>query len=484
MQKLINKTLHQSYFVVALAIGILAGAIIALVFRINFFNSPIWIALAVLLLIIIYLKPKYVFIGLAFMAGMILIFFRTTSELSGENYIRQFWGQTILITGTVDGDPNTDEEATKLKLTNLKFGEEKIETKGSIFVSINQTEEIKRADIVTINGSLKEGFGVYAGYMFRPKIESIKRPTPGDFVLNVRNWFSERVKTALPETEANLGLSYLLGMKANLNKELNDNLRIVGLTHIVVASGAHLAILVEIARKIFGKISRFAGVFFSILFVIIFMSIVGWTPSIMRAGIMAILTLITWQVGRAIAPWRLILIVASFTLIINPMYIINLGWLLSFSAYIGIMLCPGIIKFFCGTKKPNFITSTVIVTISATLMTLPISLYFFGTLSLISILANLLILPTLPYAMGLTFLTGFFANIPLLNSFFQLLTTKLLDYHIFIVDFFSKMKEFLIVIPPYQAWVFLIYLFILVPFIIVWIKKIYHLKKPRPDLAH
>jgi hypothetical protein len=111
-------------------------------------------------------------------------------------------------------------------------------------------------------------------------------------------------------------------------------------------------------------------------------------------------------------------------------------------------------------------------------MTLPISLYFFGTLSLISILANLLILPTLPYAMGLTFLTGFFANIPLLNSFFQLLTTKLLDYHIFIVDFFSKMREFLIEISPYQAWVFLIYLFILTPFIIIWVKRIYHLKNP------
>ena len=62
-----------------------------------------------------------------------------------------------------------------------------------------------------------------------------------------------RVKSQIPEEQADLGLSYLLGMKAGLSEKLDENLRVVGLTHIVVASGAHLAILVEVVKKIFGK---------------------------------------------------------------------------------------------------------------------------------------------------------------------------------------------------------------------------------------
>ena len=42
---------------------------------------------------------------------MVLAFFRVSSELAGENYIRQFYGQEVLITGTVDGDPETDESS-------------------------------------------------------------------------------------------------------------------------------------------------------------------------------------------------------------------------------------------------------------------------------------------------------------------------------------------------------------------------------------
>ena len=69
-------------------------------------------------------------------------------------------------------------------------------------------------------------------------------------VVRIRYLFAERVRKLLPEEEAQLGLSYLLGMKTGLDDEFAEKLRTVGLTHIVVASGAHLAILVEVAKKL------------------------------------------------------------------------------------------------------------------------------------------------------------------------------------------------------------------------------------------
>ncbi|MBQ2623181.1 ComEC/Rec2 family competence protein [Candidatus Saccharibacteria bacterium] len=463
---------HQSYLVIALAVGIVVGAILAIVFRVNYFNSPVWLAVVIMILTAVYLRPRLIFIGIVFVVGMVLVFFRVSSQLIGENYIRQFWGQTIKVTGIVEADPNSDESATKLKISNLKFGKEEKQTQGIIYISLKHNEKVRRADEVVFEGKLSEGFGIYAGYMYRPYLKRIKRAEPKDTVLLIRDTFSERIKRLIPEPEVNLGLSYLLGMKAGLPEDLSENLRIVGLTHIVVASGAHLSILVGIAWKIFGKLSRFAGLFFSIGFVLFFMCMVGWTPSILRAGVMAILSLITWYCGRKMEPWRLILITMAFTLMLNPMFLINLGWLLSFASYAGIMILgPRLIEFFYGVKKPGFIASTILVTISATLMTLPISLYFYGTLSLISVLANLLILPTLSAAMGCVFMAGVVAGIPGVEQLVGYVATKILDFHIIVIEFFGGMKEFMVEISPYQIWVFTLYVIILAPFLLKWIYR-------------
>ena len=158
---------------------------------------------------------------------------------------------------------------------------------------------------------------------------------------------------------------------------------------------------------------------------------------------------------------------AAGTLLLNPNYLVDLGWLLSFASYAGIMMLgPRLTRYFYDEKKPGFIGATILTTISATLMTLPITLYFFGTVSLISVLANLLILPTLPYAMGLVFLTGVFAGVPIVGEAVAFLATKLLDFHIFVVQMFAEMKSFLIEIPTENHKVFLIYGLILVLLIV------------------
>ncbi len=462
------KKIHQSWFVVWLSIGVVGGTVLGLVFRINFFNSPIFLMLGGILFIICLVRPLLLCSVLALLAGFLLSFVRVAEELVGENYVRQFYGVNVVVTGEIDGDPETDGKGTNLKLVNLRFGEncgsggECYETRGSLYISLYKNEALARGDTVSFAGKMTEGFGTYAGYMYRPMVMRWARPEPGNLAVLVRNWFAIRIESLIKEPEVKLGLSYLLGMKTGLPDDLEENLRVVGLTHIVVASGAHLAILVEVARKVFGRISRFAGLMFSCIFILFFMVMVGWTPSIMRAGVMAILTLVGWYVGRKINPLRMILMVAAGTLLFNPNFLINLGWLLSFASYAGIMvLMPKLQKFFYGEKKPGFVGSAVLMTVSATLMTLPIVLYFYGQVSLIAVVANLLILPTLPCAMGLVFFTGVVAGLPFVETILAWGATKILEFHIGVVEFFGQINQFLVKIEPYQPWVFLIYLVIL-----------------------
>ena len=478
--------IHQSWFVVAMCVGIIVGAIIGMIGRVNFFESAVWIAAAVVAMAVMYFQPRAYLLIFAVAAGMILSLHRFATELIGEDYAKQFVGQTITVAGTIDGDPETDDGGTKFKVRDLVFGDGYNSgakgsdnaiadsgakgtadvghaAKGSLYVSMSKNEDLARGDEIVLEGKMSEGFGTYVGYLYRPKIVNWARPSP-DLALGARNWFAARVAEEVSEPEVNLGLSYLLGMKAGLPDELSENLRTVGLTHIVVASGAHLSILVEIARKIFERASRFIGVGCSLVFVVFFMALVGWTPSIMRAGMMSILNTLAWTVGRKFAAWRIILLVAAGTLLINPMFLTNLGWLLSFASFGGIMLVgPKLAQFFYGQKRPKFIANMILTTLSATLLTLPITLYYFGAVSLISVLPNMLILPTLAYVMGLVFLAGVCASVPGLKVATGFLATKALDFHIGVVEFFGKMKSFLVEIETEQVWVFWLYLLILVP---------------------
>ena len=78
--KRITTPIHQSYFVVALAVGIVAGTILGLVLRLNYFSSPLWLATVAVALIVAYLKPRAALIIVAFIAGMLLSFFRIATE--------------------------------------------------------------------------------------------------------------------------------------------------------------------------------------------------------------------------------------------------------------------------------------------------------------------------------------------------------------------------------------------------------------------
>lgn len=499
---MLGRSLHQSWCVVWLCVGIIAGVVVGLVGRVNYLASGWFVVLGVMLLMVSMMWPRVLMMALAVMAGLMMSLVRVGGELTGENYVRGLMGQIVVVSGKVSGDPQTDEAGTRLKVVDLRFGEgcevgDDTDvggslggdgngicqaSAGSIYVSLTRDEEIRRGDLVMLGGKMGEGFGTYVGYMHRPKLIRHLKPEPGDVVLAIRDGFAERIESEIPEPEVRLGLSYLLGMKAGLPDELSEQLRVVGLTHIVVASGAHLSILVEVARKIFGRVSRFAGLLFSLIFILFFMAMVGWTPSILRAGVMTSLTLLAWYSGRKIAAWRLILMVAAGTLMLNPMFVVDLGWLLSFASYAGIMILgPRVTEFFYGARKPGSIGGMVLTTFAATIMTLPIVLYYYGQVSLISVVANLLILPTLSVAMGLVFLTGVVAGVPVVGGAVGWGATRLLDFHITVVSWLGEMRQFLVTIPAEQVGVFALYIAVAVLLLVGKVVKLREGNKNRSN---
>jgi competence protein ComEC len=108
----------------------------------------------------------------------------------------------------------------------------------------------------------------------------------------------------------------------------------------------------------------------------------------------------------------------------------NVGWMLSFAAFGGVMLvAPIFTAYFFGKDKVPFVAQLFIETLSAQLVTLPIIAAVFGTVSIISLLANILILPLIPFTMLLVFATGLVGFVvPVLQFIVAWPTQVLLDW--------------------------------------------------------
>ncbi len=219
--------------------------------------------------------------------------------------------------------------------------------------------------------------------------------------------FKDSVNEYVSEEISGLGFGYLLGEKSELPSGFENKMKAVGLAHIIVVSGTHLSIIIGASRKLFEKISRFAAFYFSILLLVLYIFIIGISPSIVRASFVAVLSLVAWYFGRRQKVSRTIILTLGFCLLIDPYYLINVSFQLSMLAYSGVVvIMPVLVRYFYGRDKPGLFGSTILSSLSAIIACLPIQLYYFGSLNLVSLFANLLILPTIPFAMGAVFFVG------------------------------------------------------------------------------
>lgn len=430
--------IHISWLVAAWCLGVVIGVIAVVALPYGVFSGLQWLFLALVLLVPLAGRRRRWMVVLALVSGSIFGIWRgSLGQVGLENYA-QLYGTEVRLKGRVLEDPDIDKRGrTVLRLTDIVIDE--YELTGNIWVTVAKSEIVKRSDEVTVSGSLDEGFGSFAGTMYRAKLESVERPVPGDVAVGVRDWFAERVRQYVPETEAALGLGYLLGLRRALPPDLVESLQIAGLTHVIVASGYNLTILVRLSRRLFVRVSKYLALISSIAMVVAFMGVTGLSPSMSRAGLVAGLSLGAWYYGRTIHPLVLMPLVAAVTLLINPQYGWgDLGWQLSFAAFAGvIIMAPVLQRYFFGDKPSGTIRQIVGETLSAQIFTLPLLVVAFGVMSNVALLANMLILPLVPLAMLLVFVTGLLATVPLVGGLVAAPTTWLLDYMVKVADWLA-----------------------------------------------
>ncbi len=417
---------HVSWLIAGASIGWVIGVWSALYTSVG----ELWaLGGAIISLGMFVLRKRYAVVVVGIAMGLVGCWYGSAS-LSDAQRLSPLIGEVVTLTGTVREDPSLGGGGDmSLQLNRLRIGEHTLS--GAVWVSLGRAEDIVRGDEVTLKGRLTAGFGNFVGTMYRASVREIVRPVPGDLGRVVRDWFADAVRLGIPEPQASLGIGFLTGQKSALPEELSEQLRIAGLTHIVVASGYNLTILVRLARRLFKKYSQFLATTSSMAMIISFIAVTGLSPSMTRAGLVSSFSLVAANYGRSIHPFVLLPFIAAITVAWQPSFVWgDLGWQLSMTAFAGVMIVAPLMQaYFFGSAPPGLLRQIFGETVAAHLVTLPLIVLSFGLVSHVAIIANLLIVPLVPLAMLLTFIVGIVGLVaPAIVAFVALPASWLLTY--------------------------------------------------------
>ncbi len=227
--------------------------------------------------------------------------------------------------------------------------------------------------------------------------EVIIEPGEPTWYIRLQMWFQNRITMLYDGDVRSLMNALLTGDQGELSDQLRNDLSVAGLSHAVAVSGLHVAVLLSALALLCGynpRLMALLGIPLSVIFVLM----TGASPSACRAAVMQILMLLAPLVRRENDPWTSLSAAALLLLMENPWVITSVSFQLSFSAVAGLLLfsVPIQKRLLALRKKTgeiwHFVVSGVSASLSATIATLPLTVYYFGMVSICAVLTNLLCL--------------------------------------------------------------------------------------------
>ena len=372
-------------------------------------------------------------------------------------------GEVVTIRGIVEDAPDVREKNTRVvvNVVEVILNEEGVwhAAQGRVLLFANRYPVFQYGDEIKVRGKLQkpESFSEfdYPNYlakdqiytlMYNPHIELVSSGN-GNRIKNVlfglKHAFERSIENTLPEPHAAFLKGILLGSRSRIPSWLLDAFQVTGVTHIIALSGFNITIIADSISRALRKlyISPQGTFWISLTVITLFTIMVGASPSIVRASLMGVLILLAAKEGRRYQGPNALTFAGALMILHNPAILrFDVAFQLSFLATAGLLfVAPRLEHPF--RFVPGFFNfrSSIITTLAAQGMVLPLLLYHFGAVSLISPISNVLILSLMPLTMFFGFV-GALMGIVWVSAGVVLgsITYAFISYHIYIVTLFSS----------------------------------------------
>ncbi len=405
------------------AISLMSGIITAYLSR-SFVFAGIIAILGIILSLVLYFRsniPKYILIGILvfYLAGSLETLIRTNISL---DKFKSFNSKFVTVEGYIYSEPDIREKKINYTVKTLSIESEgkTKKIKGKILLTVLREEKGILYDYgskVSIMGTLNlptgqrnpGGFN-YRDYLMKSGISASMFAVPANISvekgkysnllvesgIKIRSSIVNVINKCLPPEQAGLLNGMLIGYRDGLSEEVQQAFSDAGLSHIMAASGMNIAFVIAPLIFLFKRIHLRPKAANPIMIstLVLFVYITGFSPSIVRAAIMAIIILVGQMLRRETDILTSMSFSAILLLIYNPGLLFDVGFQLSYAATLSLVLLYKNIKQLINFKFiPGFIRDMAAVTIAAQLGVMPITAFYFNKMSLISVFSNLLVLP-------------------------------------------------------------------------------------------
>ena len=320
-------------------------------------------------------------------------------------------GQDVTVTARVTDYPQVSEHYSRVTVRIIDGAPQE---RANLYLYDDELPELRPGDIITaeirvrpvMDRSAAEihtntSSGVYMRGYFRGEIQVVGQWRyaglyfPKEFAQYVKN----TCESLFPGRLGVFMKALLTGDKQDLydDVELYGDMRASGVLHIVAVSGMHVFILIAFADLLFGK--RHWVRLLCLPLIGVFVLMTGAGAAVVRAAIMQTLYICAPVLGRESDEFSAISAALLLELFVNPMAIGGIGLQLSYACVLGFALF--LPRLYAATKRPvltkhkiaRYLRGSVITSISATVLSIPVSAYYFGSVPLLAIPANALLIP-------------------------------------------------------------------------------------------
>jgi competence protein ComEC len=383
-------------------------------------------------------------------------------------------GAQVILTGLVSDEPQIHDRFVDLRLQAEQITLSDMLSQpvlGAVLVRVRRFPVIEYGTRIEVRGLLEtpeKGTDFdYRAYLARQGIHSIVlfpqvtelAGGQGSKIRHTILAFKQRARQTIgrliPEPQAALLKGILLGDESDMAMDMEAAFQVTGLSHIIAISGFNVTILAGVLMRLSRAVMpRRAAVSATIAGIAIYTVLVGADASVVRAAIMGGIYLFTTrQLGRQAYAYASLIWSGLLMTLFNPLLLWNVGFQLSFSATLGLMLYAEpmsgwtrnrlmrILEEGKTNRMMRVINDAFLLTVAAQILALPLTAAYFGQVSLVSLPANLFVLPAQPGVMiwgGLATLTGMV--VPAVGQLFGYVAWLFLAYTTGLVRLFAAMS--------------------------------------------
>ena len=308
-----------------------------------------------------------------------------------------------------------DKKVVKLYLSDVRLNSNE-NINGDVFVYINtENLDVSKLEVgttVQVNGTIK----LYSlqDEDLSKAVSKISSGVAGDCYVRaynikvldgktstIRDEFKETVYDKSQDVKfGDIGYAMLFGDTTVLDPDIKGVFQESGTAHLLAVSGFHVSLVVLILSFLMKKlnVNRYASVGIIAAVLGIYIYLCNFSVSVIRASIMAVLSLYAFARAKEYDGLSALSIAACLLLIISPLELFNISFVLSFVAVLSIVLVMPVLNRLLSKVFYNKLAGMLALNLSVQIGLFVTQICYFGKVPVLSFFTNLITVPLASFA--------------------------------------------------------------------------------------